>query len=45
MLAIKVLRARLREVLARAFKSPGKGLTAGQERWLEVWGRVFAEGR
>lgn len=43
MLAIKVLRARLREVLGRAFRSPGRGFTAGQEKWLEVWGRVFAE--
>ncbi|SPO07133.1 related to DNA/RNA helicase (DEAD/H box family II) [Cephalotrichum gorgonifer] len=45
MLVIKVLRARLREVLGRAFKHPGKPVTAQQEKWLEVWGRIFAEGK
>lgn len=48
MLAVKVLRARLREMLTRSFRSPGKLPTAQHERWLEVWQRVFAlaqEGR
>ncbi|KAK4148980.1 P-loop containing nucleoside triphosphate hydrolase protein [Chaetomidium leptoderma] len=48
MLVMKVLRARLREMLTRSFKSPGKLPTAQHERWLEVWQRVFAlaqEGR
>jgi ATP-dependent RNA helicase DHX29 len=42
MLVMKVLRARLREMLTRCFKSPGKLPTAQHERWLEVWQRVFA---
>ncbi|KAK4154051.1 P-loop containing nucleoside triphosphate hydrolase protein [Chaetomidium leptoderma] len=41
MLVMKVLRARLREMLTRCFKSPGKLPTAQHERWLEVWQRVF----
>ncbi|KAK3375580.1 P-loop containing nucleoside triphosphate hydrolase protein [Lasiosphaeria ovina] len=41
MLVMKVLRARLREMLTRNFKSPGKLPTAQQERWLEVWQRIF----
>lgn len=41
MLVMKVLRARLREMLARCFKSPGRLVTAQQERWLEVWQRIF----
>jgi ATP-dependent RNA helicase DHX29 len=43
MLVIKVLRTRLRELLTRAFKQPGKLPTAQQERWLEVWQRIFAQ--
>ncbi|KAL2756093.1 hypothetical protein ACRALDRAFT_1050631 [Sodiomyces alcalophilus JCM 7366] len=43
MLVLKVLRTRLRELLARAFKQPGKLPTAHQERWLEVWQKVFTE--
>lgn len=42
MLVVKVLRARLREMLTRCFKSPGKLPTAQHERWLEMWQRVFA---
>lgn len=42
MLVIKVLRARLRDMLTRCFKSPGRLITAQHERWLDVWQRVFA---
>ncbi|KAJ4294657.1 hypothetical protein N0V88_004886 [Collariella sp. IMI 366227] len=42
MLVVKVLRARLKEMLTRSFKSPGKLPTAQHEKWLEVWQRVFA---
>ncbi|KAK3316996.1 P-loop containing nucleoside triphosphate hydrolase protein [Apodospora peruviana] len=41
MLVMKVLRARLKEMLTRSFKSPGKLPTAQHERWLEVWQRIF----
>ncbi|KAK0744735.1 P-loop containing nucleoside triphosphate hydrolase protein [Apiosordaria backusii] len=41
MLVMKVLRARLKEMLTRNFKSPGKLPTAQHERWLEVWQRIF----
>ncbi|KAG7129430.1 putative helicase C15C4.05 like protein [Verticillium longisporum] len=43
MLVLKVLRTRLREVLTRAFKQPGKLPTAQQERWLEVWQKIFSQ--
>jgi ATP-dependent RNA helicase DHX29 len=43
MLVIKMLRSRLRDVLTRSFKMPGKLLTAQQERWLDVWQRVFSQ--
>jgi ATP-dependent RNA helicase DHX29 len=42
MLVLKVLRARLREMLTRCFRNPGRLPTAQHERWLEVWQRVFA---
>ena len=41
MLAIKVLRSRLRELLSRSFKQPGKLPTAQHERWLDLWQRIF----
>ncbi len=43
MLMIKVLRARLRELLSRSFKAPGKLPTAQHERWLDVWQRIFSQ--
>lgn len=41
MLVLKVLRTRLRELLTRSFKQPGKLPTPQQERWLEVWQKIF----
>ncbi|KAI1761964.1 P-loop containing nucleoside triphosphate hydrolase protein [Hypoxylon sp. FL1150] len=43
LLAIKYLRSRLRDVLTRSFRMPGKLLTAQQEKWLDVWQRVFSQ--
>lgn len=43
MLVVKVLRTRLRELLTRSFKQPGKLPTPQQERWLEVWQRLFSQ--
>lgn len=43
MLVIKVLRTRLRELLTRTFKQPGKLLTAQQEKWFDVWQRLFSQ--
>jgi len=41
MLVIKTLRARLKEIMTRSFKNPGKPLSVGLGRWMEVWGKVF----
>ncbi|KAL8293992.1 hypothetical protein RB600_000118 [Gaeumannomyces tritici] len=43
MLAIKALRARLRELLTRSFKNPGKLPTPQHEKWLEMWQRIFTQ--
>jgi ATP-dependent RNA helicase DHX29 len=41
MLVIKTLRTRLREMLMRSFKQPGKMPTPQHQRWLDVWQKVF----
>ncbi|KAH6899625.1 P-loop containing nucleoside triphosphate hydrolase protein [Thelonectria olida] len=43
MLVIKVLRTRLRELLTRSFKQPGKLPTAQQEKWFDVWQKLFTQ--
>lgn len=43
MLAIKTLRARLRDILTKTFKNPGKGLTAQQLKWMEIWQKIFSQ--
>lgn len=43
MLVVKVLRTRLRELLTRSFKLPGKMPTAQHEKWLDVWQRLFSQ--
>ncbi|KAJ4267442.1 hypothetical protein NW762_003549 [Fusarium torreyae] len=43
MLVMKVLRTRIRELLTRSFKQPGKLPTAQQEKWLDVWQRIFTQ--
>lgn len=43
MIVLKILRTRLRELLTRSFKQPGKLPTPQQERWLEVWQLLFCQ--
>ncbi|KAI2609223.1 P-loop containing nucleoside triphosphate hydrolase protein [Hypoxylon sp. NC1633] len=43
LLTIKALRARLRDLLSRSFRNPGKLPSAQQTRWLDVWQRVFSQ--
>ncbi|KAI1408368.1 P-loop containing nucleoside triphosphate hydrolase protein [Hypoxylon sp. FL1857] len=43
LLVIKALRTRLRDLLTRSFRMPGKLLTAQQEKWLDAWQRVFSQ--
>ena len=43
MLVIKTLRARLRDIMTRSFRTPGKQLTAQQVRWLEIWQKIFSQ--
>lgn len=43
MLVIRTLRTRLREIMTRSFKNPGKPLTGQQARWLEIWQKIFSQ--
>ncbi|KAI0842345.1 P-loop containing nucleoside triphosphate hydrolase protein [Hypoxylon sp. FL0890] len=43
LLVIKALRTRLRDLLTRSFRMPGKLLTAQHEKWLDAWQRVFSQ--
>lgn len=43
MLAIKTMRARLRDILTKSFKTPGKALTAQQQKWMDLWQKIFSQ--
>ena len=43
MLVIKTLRTRLREVMTKSFKTPGKPLTAIQVQWMDIWQKIFSQ--
>jgi ATP-dependent RNA helicase DHX29 len=43
MLVVKVLRTRLREMLTKSFRQPGRLPTAQQEKWFDVWQRIFSQ--
>lgn len=43
MLVIKLMRQRLREIMTRSFKNPGKPLSGMQQSWLEAWQRCFSQ--
>ena len=43
MLVIKTLRMRLRDILTKSFRNPGKPLTAQQMRWMDVWQKIFTQ--
>ncbi|KAI1749571.1 helicase associated domain-containing protein [Xylaria castorea] len=43
LLVLKTLRARLRDILSRSFKTPGKLPSAQQEKWLDIWHAIFSQ--
>jgi ATP-dependent RNA helicase DHX29 len=43
MLVIKTLRTRLREIMTKSFKTPGKALTSQQLKWLDIWQKIFSQ--
>lgn len=43
MLVLKTLRSRLRDIMMKSFRNPGKPLTAQQAKWLDLWQRIFSQ--
>ena len=43
MLVIKTLRLKLRDILTKSFRNPGKPLTAQQMKWMEIWQKIFTQ--
>ena len=43
MLALKTLRLRLREMMAQAFRYPGRALSREQQVWFDIWQRIFTQ--
>ena len=41
MVALKIMRTRMREVLARAFKSPGREMSQKQRAWFDLFLTMF----
>lgn len=41
-LVIKTLRSRLRDILAKTFRNPGKQLSAQQQTWMDIWQKTFS---
>ena len=44
-LAIKTLRVQIRQIMTQAFRSPGRGLSAQQQAWLDVWQKIFSDAK
>jgi len=41
-LAIKTLRSRLRDIMTKTFRNPGKQLTVQQQNWMDMWQRIYS---
>ncbi|MCJ1477872.1 hypothetical protein MMC13_006545 [Lambiella insularis] len=42
MLALKILRLRVREIMTQSFRYPGKALSTQQQGWLAIWQKTFS---
>ncbi|KAF9886137.1 hypothetical protein FE257_011962 [Aspergillus nanangensis] len=43
MLALKVLSARIRDILSRTFRDPQKVLSYKQRQWIDIWQQIFSQ--
>ena len=43
MLALKMLRLRLREVMHQSFRNPGQRLNAQQQVWLDILHKILSQ--
>ena len=44
-LALRALRVQIRQIMTQAFRSPGRGLSAQQQGWLDVWQKIFSDSK
>ena len=42
MLAMKVLRTQLRQIMAQSFRKPGRSLSQDQRSWLDIWQKIVS---
>jgi ATP-dependent RNA helicase DHX29 len=43
MLALKILSARIREILAGTVRDPQKVLSYKQQQWVGIWQQIFSQ--
>lgn len=43
MLALKILSARIRDILSGTFRDPHKVLSYKQQQWIDIWNQIFAQ--
>lgn len=43
MLALKVLSARIRDILSGTFRDPQKVLSYKQQQWIDIWDQIFSQ--
>lgn len=43
MLIMKTLRTKLKDIMTKSFKNPGKALTEQQVKWLDIWQKIFSQ--
>lgn len=41
MIALRILRSRLKDITNRSFRAPGKELSENQKKWLEIFYLVY----
>lgn len=41
MVALKILRSRLKDITSRSFRTPGKDLSESHKKWLEIFYLVY----
>ena len=42
LVAFRILRTQIRQIMAQAFRKPGQPLTKQQQAWMDVWRMVFS---
>ena len=43
MLALKILSARLRDILSATFRDPNKMMSYKNQQWIRIWQQIFSQ--